>query len=160
MWLSDVSVRRPVLALVLNALLLAFGLLSFERLPLREYPDIDAPVVSVSTDYPGASAAVVENKITEIIEDRIAIVSDPSAPVDRGRHFLHHVAGGKELHVHGAGLVDAMVRVAVGLVDPHRDGVHPVEVILLQRDGSDHLSFDPFWCHVLTYHLHSPFPGQ
>ncbi|MEM1111482.1 MAG: efflux RND transporter permease subunit [Pseudomonadota bacterium] len=72
MWISDTSVRRPVLALVLNALLLAFGLLSFERLPLREYPDIDAPEVTVETRYPGASAAVVENKITEILEDRLA----------------------------------------------------------------------------------------
>ena len=72
MWLSDVSVRRPVLALVLNALLLAFGLLAFDRLPLREYPDIDAPMVTVETRYPGASAAVVENKITEVLEDRLA----------------------------------------------------------------------------------------
>ena len=72
MWLSDVSVRRPVLAVVVSALLLAFGLISFDRLPLREYPDIDPPIVSVTTNYPGASAAVVENKVTELIEDRIA----------------------------------------------------------------------------------------
>lgn len=72
MWLSDVSVKRPVLALVLNCLLLAFGLLAFDRLPLREYPDIDAPKVSINTRYPGASAAVVENKITEVLEDRLS----------------------------------------------------------------------------------------
>lgn len=72
MWLSDVSVRRPVLATVASLLLLAFGLIAFDRLPLREYPDIEAPIVTVNTSYPGASAAVVENKITEVIEDRIA----------------------------------------------------------------------------------------
>jgi multidrug efflux pump len=70
--LSDLSVKRPILAIVCSALLIAFGLLSFDRLPLREYPDIDPPVLNVITTYPGASAAVVENKITEQIEDRLA----------------------------------------------------------------------------------------
>jgi multidrug efflux pump len=70
--LSDISVKRPVLAIVCCALLVAFGLLSFNRLPLREYPDIDPPILNVTTLYPGASAAVVENKITEPIEDRLA----------------------------------------------------------------------------------------
>ena len=72
MILSDVSVRRPVLATVLSLLLVAFGLVAFDRLPLREYPDIDPPVVSVDTAYPGAAANVVETRITQLIEDRIA----------------------------------------------------------------------------------------
>ena len=59
MILSDVSVKRPVFAAVISLLLLAFGALSFMELPLREYPDISAPVVSISTSYPGASAEVV-----------------------------------------------------------------------------------------------------
>jgi multidrug efflux pump len=72
MWLSDTSVRRPVLALVLNLLLVVFGILSFTHLPLREYPDIDPPIISITTAYPGAAANVVETRITEAIEDRIA----------------------------------------------------------------------------------------
>ena len=72
MILSDISVTRPVLAAVMSLLLVAFGLVSFERLPLREYPDIDPPVVSIETIYPGAAANVVETRITELIEDRIA----------------------------------------------------------------------------------------
>jgi multidrug efflux pump len=72
MILSDISVTRPVLAAVLSLLLIAFGLLSFDRLPLREYPDIDPPVVSIETIYPGAAANVVETRITELIEDRVA----------------------------------------------------------------------------------------
>ncbi|MEM9103841.1 MAG: efflux RND transporter permease subunit [Pseudomonadota bacterium] len=72
MILTDVSVKRPVFASVISLMLLAFGLVSFDKLPLREYPDIDAPVVSVDTDYVGAAAAVVERRITKIIEDRIA----------------------------------------------------------------------------------------
>ena len=72
MVLSDLSVTRPVFASVLSLLLIAFGLVAFDRLPLREYPDIDPPVVSVETIYPGAAANVVETRITEIIEERIS----------------------------------------------------------------------------------------
>ncbi len=72
MILSDISVTRPVLATVLSLLLVAFGLVAFDRLPLREYPDIDPPVVSIETVYPGAAANVVETRITQLIEDRIA----------------------------------------------------------------------------------------
>jgi len=72
MILSDVSITRPVFASVMSLLLIAFGLLAFDRLPLREYPDIDPPVVSVETTYSGAAANVVENRITELIEDRIS----------------------------------------------------------------------------------------
>jgi len=70
--LSDISVKRPVLAAVMSILLVAFGLLAFDRLPLREFPNIDPPVVSIDTVYRGASADVVESRITRIIEDRIA----------------------------------------------------------------------------------------
>ncbi|MEM9838119.1 MAG: efflux RND transporter permease subunit [Pseudomonadota bacterium] len=72
MVISDLSVKRPVLASVFALLLIVFGVVSFDRLPLREYPDIDAPIVTVEVSYPGASASVVETRITQIIEDRIA----------------------------------------------------------------------------------------
>ena len=72
MILSDVAVKRPVLAAVISLLLIAFGLLAFDRLPLREYPDIDPPVVSVETRYPGAAANVVETRITRLVEDQVA----------------------------------------------------------------------------------------
>lgn len=72
MILSDVSVKRPVFASVISLVLIIFGVIAFDRLSLREYPDIDAPIVSIDTRYPGASASVVETRITQIIEDRIA----------------------------------------------------------------------------------------
>jgi multidrug efflux pump len=72
MLLSDLSVKRPVFASVISLMLLVFGLVAFLRLPLREYPDIDPPVVSIETVYPGASASVVETRITKLIEDRIS----------------------------------------------------------------------------------------
>ena len=72
MVISDLSVKRPVFATVLSLLLLAFGVLSFRDLPLREYPDITSPVVSVSTIYRGASAQVIESRITNVLEDQIS----------------------------------------------------------------------------------------
>jgi multidrug efflux pump len=72
MLLSDISVKRPVFASVISLLLIVFGIVAFMRLPLREYPDIDPPVVSIETVYPGASAGVVETRITQLIEDRIS----------------------------------------------------------------------------------------
>jgi len=72
MLLSDISVKRPVFASVLSLILVIFGLVAFDRLTLREYPDIDPPVVSVDTTYRGAAAAVVETRITQLIEDRIS----------------------------------------------------------------------------------------
>ena len=75
MWLSDTAVRRPVLAIVINLLLITFGMMAFKFLSLREYPDVNPPIVSIGTNYPGASAAIVETRITQIIEDRISGIS-------------------------------------------------------------------------------------
>ena len=72
MLLSDVSVKRPVFAAVISLLLVSFGLLSFMEIPLRQYPDVSSPIVSINTNYAGASADVIESKITEVIEDRIS----------------------------------------------------------------------------------------
>lgn len=72
MILTDLSVKRPVFASVISLLLVAFGLVAFDKLPLREYPNIDPPIVSIETNYRGASAAVVESRITQLIEDRIS----------------------------------------------------------------------------------------
>ncbi|MFT7267219.1 MAG: multidrug efflux pump [Porticoccus sp.] len=72
MFLSDISVKRPVFASVIALLLVSFGLVSFSNLSLREYPDIDPPVVSIDTTYQGASANIVETRITEVLEDRIS----------------------------------------------------------------------------------------
>ncbi|MGK0472642.1 MAG: multidrug efflux pump, partial [Candidatus Azotimanducaceae bacterium] len=72
MLISDLSVKRPVFATVVSILIVAFGVLAFRDLPLREYPETSPPIVSVSTSYIGASAKVVESKITQIIEDQIS----------------------------------------------------------------------------------------
>ncbi|MBD1582066.1 efflux RND transporter permease subunit [Pseudoalteromonas sp. S16_S37] len=72
MRITDTAVKRPVFAIVINLLLLTFGIVAFSMLPLREYPDIETPIVSVSTNYTGASSEVVEAKITQVLENRIS----------------------------------------------------------------------------------------
>ena len=67
MIISDVSVRRPVFAAVISLLLMAFGAVAFDLLPLSEYPETDPPVVTIDTEYLGAAAAVVETRITQPI---------------------------------------------------------------------------------------------
>lgn len=72
MSLSEVSIRRPVLATVMSLLLIVLGFMAFTRLTLRELPAIDPPIVSVDVTYPGASAGVVETRITQVLEDSLA----------------------------------------------------------------------------------------
>ncbi len=72
MKLSDISIRRPVFATVMSLAILLFGIISFTQLPVREYPDIDPPVISVVTLYRGASSNVVETEITDILEEQFA----------------------------------------------------------------------------------------
>ncbi len=70
--LSDISVRRPVFAAVAAIILCVIGLAAFGSLPIRELPNVDPPVVSISTTYRGASAEVIEERITQVIERQVA----------------------------------------------------------------------------------------
>jgi multidrug efflux pump len=72
MWLSDISVKRPVFATVLSMLLVALGALSFRDLTVREQPDTVAPTVQVQVGYPGASAEVIETRITQMLEAELS----------------------------------------------------------------------------------------
>ncbi|MFP7722235.1 efflux RND transporter permease subunit [Lysobacter sp. A3-1-A15] len=72
MVLSDLSIRRPVFATVMSLLLIVLGVMAFSRLTLRELPAIDPPIVSVDVNYGGASAAVVETRITQVLEDALS----------------------------------------------------------------------------------------
>jgi multidrug efflux pump len=70
--LSELSIKRPVLATVMSLVILLLGLIAFQRLSVREYPNIDTPVVSVRTVYKGASAQVMESQVTQPLEDSLA----------------------------------------------------------------------------------------
>ena len=69
--ISELSIRRPVLATVLTIIILLFGLIGYTTLGVREYPSVDNPIISVTCSYPGANAEVVENQITEPLEQNI-----------------------------------------------------------------------------------------
>ncbi|MGN8224250.1 efflux RND transporter permease subunit [Gracilimonas sp. BCB1] len=71
MSLSSLSIRRPVLATVFSIVIVLFGIISFNYLPVREYPAVDPPIVTVSTSYIGANAEVIESQITEPLEEEI-----------------------------------------------------------------------------------------
>jgi len=73
--LSDFSIKRPVFATVMSLAIVLFGVISFTRLPVREYPDIDPPIISVVTFYRGASPSVVETEITNVLEEQFATLS-------------------------------------------------------------------------------------
>jgi multidrug efflux pump len=70
--LSDLSIRRPVLATVANLVILLLGLIAWDRLTIRQYPDIDDPIVSITTYYPGANAQIIESQVTTPLEDSIS----------------------------------------------------------------------------------------
>ena len=72
MVLSDLSIKRPVFAAVMSTVLVTSGLFAFDKLPVREYPDTDAPVLSITTVYRGASAGVIEAQVTQIVEEAIS----------------------------------------------------------------------------------------
>ncbi|MCS0494354.1 efflux RND transporter permease subunit [Ancylobacter sp. MQZ15Z-1] len=72
MGLSEICIRRPVFATVLSLLMVLIGIVSYTRLTVREYPNIDEPVVSVVTTYSGASASIVESQVTQVLEGSIA----------------------------------------------------------------------------------------
>ncbi len=72
MFLADLCIKRPVFATVLSLIVLLVGLICWDRLPIREYPNIDEPTVTVNTGYPGASAEIMESQVTKPLEDSLS----------------------------------------------------------------------------------------
>ncbi|MCE2965222.1 MAG: efflux RND transporter permease subunit [Alphaproteobacteria bacterium] len=70
--LAETSIKRPVFATVMNIMLVLIGIVCFDRLPVREYPNIDTPVVTVETKYVGASAEIMETQVTKPLEDELS----------------------------------------------------------------------------------------
>ena len=69
--ISELSLKRPVLATVMSIALILFGVIGFNFLGIREYPAIDPPLISVNTSYAGANADIIESQITEPLEKSI-----------------------------------------------------------------------------------------
>jgi multidrug efflux pump len=72
--LSQTCIERPVLSTVMSLVILLFGVIALSRLPNREYPDVDPPVVSVTTVLPGAAPEVIETSVTQPLEDQLIAI--------------------------------------------------------------------------------------
>ncbi len=68
---SELSIKRPVLATVMVLIIIIFGIIGYTNLAVREYPSVDNPIITVHVSYPGANAEVIENQITEPLEQNI-----------------------------------------------------------------------------------------
>jgi len=91
MQLPDICIRRPVFATMMNLALVLFGAIGLMRLPVRELPDIDPPIVSVTTIYPGAAASVVETEVTERLEDAINTVEGIKTLTSQSREQVSNI---------------------------------------------------------------------
>ncbi len=89
--LSRISIQRPVLATMMSLALVLFGIISVFRLPVRELPDIDPPIVSVTTVYPGANATVVETEVTERLEEAINNIEGIKTLTSQSREQVSNV---------------------------------------------------------------------
>jgi multidrug efflux pump len=135
MQLSDLSVRRPVFAAVMAMLLTLVGVVAFFSLSIREYPDTDPPIVSVSTSYTGAAANVVEIRVTELLEQRLAGIPGIRTISSRTRDGQSDIsiefAPGRPIDA-AAGDVRDRVSSVVGDLP---DGVLPPEVRKVDADA-------------------------
>ena len=85
MLISELSIKRPVFATVMTLTLVLFGAISFTKLPVRESPDIDPPIVSITTVYTGASARVMEIEVTQVLEDELSGIEGIKSTVSVSR---------------------------------------------------------------------------
>ena len=136
MILSDVANRRPVLAIVLNLLLVTFGIIAYTDLPLREYPDVDPPVITVATAYPGASGEIIEREVTQRLEDRIAGIEGirfiQSSSEDGRSRITIEFSLKRDIDAAANDVREAVSRV----LDSLPDAVEPPEVTKADSDAS------------------------
>ncbi|MFD1949660.1 efflux RND transporter permease subunit [Sphingomonas arantia] len=152
MMLSDVSVRRPIFAAVLAILLTVVGIVAFFSLSVREYPDVDPPIVSVSTTYTGAAANVVESRVTQLLEERLAgiagIQTITSVSRDGASNISVEFAPGSDVD---SAANDVRDRVG-GAAEDLPDGTLPPEVRKVDADAQPviwfALSAPPGWTRI------------
>ena len=156
MSISDLSVNRPVLASVFSLLIVLVGLISFTRLPIREYPDIDAPIVTVTTVYPGANAEVIESELTNIIEEELTSISGIKSLISNSRDQVSSVVVefelSKNIDTAAQDVREKVSRIASKLPDNANDpqiakaeaDASPIMWILIKSDERDLLELSEY----------------
>lgn len=136
MRLSDLSVTRPVFAAVVALLVAVMGVVGFLSLSVREYPDVDPPVVSIQTSYTGAAAGVVESRVTQVLEERLAGVEGLQTITSRSQDGQSNIsiefAPGRDID---DAANDVRDRVS-GAADDLPDDVLPPEVNKVDADNA------------------------
>jgi multidrug efflux pump len=116
MVLSDISIKRPVLATVMSLLIVLLGAISFQRLSVREYPNIDPPTVSVRTVYKGATAQVIESVVTTPIEDALSGIEGIKTIKSQSREEVSQITvtfvTGRDVDAAAADVRDRVSRIA------------------------------------------------
>jgi hydrophobe/amphiphile efflux-1 (HAE1) family protein len=154
--ISDLSVNRPVLASVFSLLIVLVGLISFTRLPIREYPDIDAPIVTVTTVYPGANAEVIESELTNVIEEELTSISGIKSLISNSRDQVSSVVVefelSKNIDTAAQDVREKVSRIASKLPDNANDpqiakaeaDASPIMWILIKSDKRDLLELSEY----------------
>jgi hydrophobe/amphiphile efflux-1 (HAE1) family protein len=154
--ISDLSVNRPVLASVFSLLIVLVGLISFTRLPIREYPDIDAPIVTVTTVYPGANAEVIESELTNVIEEELTSISGVKSLISNSRDQVSSVVVefelSKNIDTAAQDVREKVSRIASKLPDNADDpqiakaeaDASPIMWILIKSDERDLLELSEY----------------
>ncbi len=127
MKLSELSIRRPVFAAVMSLGITLLGVISFTRMPVREYPDIEPPIVSVTTLYRGASPSVVETEITDVLEEQFSTIegvkSVTSSSVEQGSSITIEFELSRDVDVAANDVRDRVSRVLGSLPREAEDPV-------------------------------------
>jgi len=129
MWFTQVSLKNPVFATMVMLAIVVLGLFSYQRLQVDQFPNIDFPVVVVTTDYPGASPEIVENEVTKKVEEGVNSIAGINALTSRSFEGQSVVIVEFQLHINGRKAADD-VREKIGIIRPtFRDEVKEPRVL-------------------------------
>ncbi|MDP3137417.1 MAG: efflux RND transporter permease subunit, partial [Burkholderiaceae bacterium] len=113
MWFTRVSLNNPVFATMVMLALVVLGLFSYQRLQVDQFPNIDLPVVVITTEYPGASPEIVESEVTKKIEEGVNSIAGINALTSRSYEGMSVVIIEFQLHIDGRkGAEDTREKVA------------------------------------------------
>ena len=129
MWFTQVSLKNPVFATMVMLAIVVLGLFSYQRLQVDQFPNIDFPVVVITTDYPGASPEIVESEVTKKVEEGVNSIAGINALISRSYEGQSVVIIEFQLHINGRKAADD-VREKIGIIRPtFRDEVKEPRVL-------------------------------
>lgn len=127
MKISHISIHRPVLTIMMSVALMLFGIIGLQRLPVRELPNIDPPIVNVTTVYPGANAQVIETEVTERLEEQLNSIEGIKTLTSESREQVSNITIefnlSRDIEVAAQDVRDRVARVRGVLPDDIREPI-------------------------------------